>query len=197
MAVTITGGNRKLGKVANISLPPCLSCRKDAPCAKSGKCYALKAYRLYPSVRKAWGDNWKHYKRNKGTYWSHIYGYLVKHKPRHFRFHTAGDIPDKQYFTQIVRTARNFPNIKFLVFTKQYDIVQQFEGNITKNLSVVLSAWPGLALPESPRFPIAFMQDGTETRTDGTELECSGNCETCGMCWNLKDLGKNVVFQKH
>ena len=52
-----------------------------------------------------------------------------------------------------------------------------------------------MRLPKTT-LPLAYMQDGTEKRVTNA-LECPGNCETCGMCWNLKSLNKNVVFKKH
>jgi len=38
--VTIPDGNRKMGVVPSISLPPIVTCNKEAPCTKGG-CYAL------------------------------------------------------------------------------------------------------------------------------------------------------------
>jgi len=28
-------------------------------------------------------------------------------------------------------------------------------------------------------------------------VECPGNCDTCGMCWNLKQLNIDTYFNKH
>ena len=67
--------------------------------------------------------------------------------------------------------------------------------NLPNNLTIVISVWPGLRIPNS-KLPKAFMQDGTENRINNA-IECPGNCENCGMCWNLSKLGKNVVFNKH
>jgi len=116
------------------------------------------------------------------------------HHPAFFRWHVSGDCPDRLYAKMVVIIARNFPETKFLIFTKRYD---WFKGRLPANLSVVFSCWPGLELPKSRSIPRAYMQDGTETRVNGSELECPGNCETCGMCWSLKKAGKNVVFEKH
>jgi hypothetical protein len=44
---------------------------------------------------------------------------------------------------------------------------------------------------------IAWMQDGTETRIPKGAIECHGNCETCGLCYELPRLGVDVVFHKH
>ena len=51
----------------------------------------------------------------------------------------------------------------------------------------------------SPRkcCPEGTMQDGTETRVPEDAIRCPGNCETCGLCYELPRLGRDVVFHKH
>jgi hypothetical protein len=93
----------------------------------------------------------------------------------------------------MITIAKAFPSIKFLAFTKKYDLDY---SKIPNNLSIVLSAWPNWPLPKHG--PIAFMQDGTEDRyNDQDTLECQGCCEHCSLCWYLSQLNKNVVFHKH
>ena len=69
-------------------------------------------------------------------------------------------------------------------------------ADLPDNLTIVLSAWLDMSYINPFGLPIAFMQDGTETRISDA-LECPGNCETCGICWALKSIKKNVVFHKH
>lgn len=188
----ISKGNTKLGKaIPNINLPPITSCVKDAPCKK--ECYAMKAYRQYKNTRTAWNYNLELYKTSPIEYFIGIDTFLTKKQPRLFRWHSAGDIPDKLYLKLMCELARKHSRIKFLAFTKRYSFFKHVR--IPTNLSIVFSAWPGYNMPKS-RFPIAFMQDGTETRVKNA-LECPGNCDSCGMCWELKNINKNVVFNKH
>jgi len=192
MKPKISPGNSKLGKLANISLPPIKSCADNVPCSK--QCYALKAYRCYPSCKDAWNHNWYLYKNHSYKYFKGINEHLTEHKPSFFRWHVSGDIPDISYLDSMISIAKKHKDTKFLAFTKRYDYFKN--KRIPKNLAIVFSAWPGLDMPKQRRFPIAFMQDGTETRVKNA-VECPGNCENCGMCWSLKTMGKNVVFHKH
>ena len=101
---------------------------------------------------------------------------------------------------QMVEFVKAYPDIKFLVFTKQYDIVNSYpceRDNMPANFSIVFSAWPGLPMNNPKSYPVAYMQDGTETRVNGKEIECPGNCETCGACFSLAKHNLNVVFDKH
>ena len=37
---------------------------------------------------------------------------------------------------------------------------------------------------------------GTETRIPEGSLECPGDCNHCGMCWALPEIGKDTYFHK-
>lgn len=194
MKVSISKGNTKLGKVANISLTPVKGCGKDIPCKKD--CYALKSL-IYPNVQNAWGNNLLYAMTARDWYFNQVDRFLSTYKGKFFRWHVAGDILDQDYYCSMLDIASKYPSVKFLAFTKQYDIVNSIGADIPRNLTIIFSAWPGFAMDNPFEFPVAFMQDGAETRLDGTELLCPGNCENCGMCWTLPSIGKNVVFDKH
>lgn len=190
--IHVSEGNTKLGKVPSISLPPILTCSKDAPCTK-GECYMIPLLKLRPRVKKAYEANYESYLRNSEEYFTALNYWLYINNPRLFRFHVGGDIPDQQYLDNIINIASINKSIKFLVFTKKYYL--EYPKRITSNLSIVFSTWSNYDIP-SARFPLAFMDDGKEDRINNV-IECFSNCENCGMCWNLKKLRKNVVFKKH
>ncbi len=190
----ISPGNIKLKNIANISFPPILACREDAPCKKS--CYAIKAYKQYENVRNAWGHNFELAKHDRGSYFEGISAYLTKKNTKAFRWHVSGDILDVNYLDNMITVANNHIKTKFLAFTKQYELVLAREKHIPENLAIMLSAWPGFPLPKSKRFPISFMQDGTETRAAGA-VECSGACNPCYICWDSNHTGENVVNDLH
>ena len=48
---------------------------------------------------------------------------MVSGKPRHSRWHVAGDILSVDYFRQMCRITAHHPRIRFLVFTKVFNIV--------------------------------------------------------------------------
>lgn len=191
MKVSISKKNKKV-HCPNISLTPIASCANSKVCSKG--CYAVKAYRQYPNVRTAWDRNFTLAMNDPAEYFNQIHEYLLKHKPRMFRWHVAGDILNQQYLEYMIDIASNLPDIKFLCFTKRYDLIYRL-NEIPKNLSIVMSCWPGMPLPKQ-KLPRAFLQNGTEKRVKNA-LECQGTCENCGMCWHLGELKKNVVFHKH
>jgi glycosyltransferase involved in cell wall biosynthesis len=202
--VSISEGNRKLGNVYNISLPPIKSCGSNLPCYR--KCYARKAYRMYPSTRKAWDKNYELYNKDPGKYFNVLDNFLTEKKPSHFRLHVAGDFPDIQYLQKVVELVENHKDTKFLAFTKRFDLL-----NIVKscpaNLSIVLSAWPNFPMDKElqKKYPVAWMYDkkDKDNRIPKKDvIKCNSNCQTCNknkgkVCWDLKKLGKDVVFHVH
>jgi hypothetical protein len=190
--VNISKGNKKLGKnVANVSLVPCATCPADAPCRS--KCYAMKAFRQYPNVRKAWGENTESVKQNDIQYFEDICQYVEKKRPEYFRWHVAGDILNQDYLEGMKIVAKNNPGTRFLAFTKMHNL--DFT-NLPANLQVVISLWPNWG-ENKTNLPVAFMQDGTENRVNGQEIQCPGSCANCKACWHLGELQKNVVFNAH
>ena len=125
--VYISPGNTKLGSIPNISLPPIKSCLKGVPCGKD--CYAMKAYRTYPNVRKRWDSNLALYKASVSDYFSSIINWLENHKQtRFFRWHVAGDIQGIEYLQNMMWIADDFGDVKFLAFTKRHDLIAAHQG---------------------------------------------------------------------
>ena len=196
--VTISRGNRKLGGIMNVSIQPVQCCPKGIPCSEGG-CYALKSLRLYPSTRKAWAKNARIARTNPKSYFSQIANSIADRRPRHFRWHVAGDILNVDYLRQMCRIAAQHPRTEFLVFTKAFNIVNGYEntGALPDNLAVIFSAWPGLRIDNPHVHRIAWMQDGTEQRVPEDAVECPGSCGSCRICFRLPKLRRDVVFQKH
>ena len=196
--VSISKGNRKLGCVMNISTIPGRCCVKGIPCASDG-CYAFKALRMYPGTRAAWRRNEYLAKHHPDSYFMQIAAVVAEAKPRLFRWHVAGDILNTDYLGGMCRIAAANPHTHFLAFSKAFKIVNEYEDReaIPDNLVLVFSAWPGMTFLNPHGHRVAWMQDGTETRVPADAIECPGNCESCGMCYELERLGHDVVFHKH
>jgi hypothetical protein len=190
--IYISKGNMKLGKVANISLPPVLTCRKKVPCAS--QCYAKKSFRLWPNVKNAWAENLATYQAEPKTYFDEIDTWLFENKPSHFRWHVGGDCPDVEYLKGVIMTANIWPQIQFMIFTKQWEFLQRV-GEIPKNLSVILSMWPKLRNPRKLTFPRAWLS--SDPRKPKYYFKCPGKCDECYKCWELVKLGHDVVFDLH
>ena len=196
--VSISKGNRKLGCVPNISMTPGKSCVKGIPCLGQG-CHALKALRLYPATRAAWRRNEYLARNHPDSYFTQIAAQVAATKPRLFRWHVAGDILGREYLRDMCRIAAANPSTHFLAFTKNFDVVNRFEDReaVPSNLVIVFSAWPRMTFLNPHHHRVAWMQDGSENRVPADAIECPGNCESCGMCYELDRLGRDVVFHKH
>lgn len=201
MNIRISRGNTKTGTIPAFSLAPGRTCSAQAcaTCLKEG-CYARKLYNLRPTVRNAWDANTELVLHSLDIVESELDAYFSRASaPRFFRVHVSGDFVNREYAEVWARVARKAENTRFLAFTKQFDIVRgvEFPGNF----SVVLSAWPGLIMPDEllKRYPVAWLDVpyfiGIE-RFDNA-LECPGQCDTCGACWALASIGRDIKFKKH
>jgi hypothetical protein len=198
MSITVSIGNSKIGGILNISLPPIKSCKPSAPCRHD--CYALKAYRNYKTARTAWDNNFRSWKNDPSGFETELTAVIEKKQPIFFRWHVSGDIPAMGYLRMMIRVAEAFPGVKFLAFTKRYDFVRSLAESIPDNLQIVLSTWPCSTAPSSPKlakFHRAWVDNGKETRIPADAIECFGDCESCGMCWNLSTLGRDIFFRIH
>jgi hypothetical protein len=186
--IHVREGNNKIGKTSNISLPPVKACGKNSAHCKD-LCYAAKFYRMYPDVKIAWDDNLRELISDREYYFSEVRRHLLHKQCQYFRWHISGDIIDQDYFERMKIIAVDYSLVNFLVFTKQYNL--DF-NDIPENLSVVISAWPGLKLPKL-ELPFAFIGFDDENRYENV-FYCPENCETCRTCWFLKDEEKNVYL---
>ena len=187
----ISDGNIKLGDIPNVSMAPVRACGNCAACART--CYALKAYRMYKNTRAAWDHNLNAARTSQKAYFSDISAYIYDKKPRFFRWHVAGDILNQSYLNNMYALARTYPRTKFLAFTKMFKLKYKKRP---KNLTIVFSIYPSMNLPRK-KWPRAWMQDGSEKRIPYNAIECGGDCEFCGKCWDLAKLKRDVYFHKH
>lgn len=205
MKLTISKGNMKLGDIPNISLPPIKTCPEETCGACRKKCYAMKSYRQYPSVRKAWNENLRMFNTHTKKFWRAVLDYLFKHEPQFFRIHAGGDCPDLDYMDSWSMVAKVFPNTAFLMFTKRWAWAQMLQRMAlfgkAPNLRIIVSRWPGDNVPEevSRSLPQAWVKDpkNPDTRIPANAYECPGSCKTCKYCYTTADAGSDVVFHIH
>lgn len=196
--ISISAGNRKMGAIPSVSLPACITCNPNAPCFK--KCYAVRMARLYKTVKNAYQRNIDILTENPVVYWAQVRAAAMTTK--FFRFHVSGDIPNGEYFAQMVETARAIPTTKFLAFTKQFQTVNNYlqnGGTIPENLKIIFSNWGTwkcenpFSLPECE-----IILKGSEPR-DNWKI-CGGNCTECACrgvgCWELKN-GETIGIYEH
>jgi hypothetical protein len=196
----VSKGNSKLGRIYNINLPAITSCASDAPCKKS--CYANKGTFKYKNVREC-------YQRNLATFLNtpsqaeldillqlpHVDSNLVT---LYCRIHTSGDFYNLDYLKMIVNICNKRPYIKFMAFTKKYELINNFIDNggvVPDNLTIIFSHWEGYNMPNKHLFPCAYVKEFTNVNLDSS-FECAGLCEICYKCWMLKS-NESVYFHKH
>lgn len=196
--ISISAGNSKMGAIPSVSLPPVITCPSGCPCSK--KCYAAKLCRIYPTVKKAYQNNLELWKTAPSEYWRQISNHAKT--ARYFRFHVSGDIPSRNYFLHMIVCADDNPDTNFLVFTKQYDIVNDYIetfGKIPQNLKIIFSEWEGMETPNPHNLPTARVIFKGQQPAPDAKI-CGGNCSDCACqgvgCWELKN-GETIHFYEH
>lgn len=191
MNINLSPGNSKLGRIPNTSVVPVHDCKEDAPC--KNKCYALKAWRQYPHVRRAWTENSIIWRTDPEQAVNSIITQLKnKRTPcKYFRINVAGDFIDQIHLNGWIKIAQTLPETKFRAFTKRWDLDYR---NKPKNLIIGWSMWPGCkdTAPDGVR---AWVQDGTETRIPKNAFKCNNDCSSCKFCW--VNSGRDVWFKMH
>ena len=197
--VSISKGNTKMGEIASVSLPAIITC---VMCDCHKKCYAERMSKRWKNVKAAYERNWDVLNNDPDIYWREVESAIMM--SRFFRFHVSGDIPNKEYFANMVDVAVRNPHCEILCFTKKHDIVNLFVktgGQIPENLHMVFSGWPGLEMKNEFGFPEAHVRfKKSESYIPKNAKECGGNCFDCATtnegCWTLKK-GESVVFNEH
>lgn len=196
--LSISPGNAKMGAIPSVSLPPVITCPKNAPCAK--KCYAAKLCRIYPTVKRAYQNNLNILNNNDMEYWHQLW--QAAKTTKYFRYHVSGDIVDSTYFNWMCVTAEMIPGTMFLAFTKQYNIVNNYIdifGKIPKNLKIIFSEWDGIDIPNPHNLPTAAVIFRGQEPKPNYKI-CGGNCANCACqgvgCWELKN-GETIAFYEH
>lgn len=203
------GGLSKPSKMPGLSYgTPAADCKVGSILRAIGKktvcgsCYAHKGMYVFPNVKKAQarrlailsGDlaSWT---KNMTELLSRKYSKKLE-KDKIFRWHDSGDIQSEEHFAAIVQIAKDLPDIKFWLPTKEYALMRKMIPNmeIPSNLVVRMSApMVGKTAPAIP---------GTVSSTVDTPggWDCpapsqGGECRDCRACWN-PDI-ERVNYHKH
>ena len=203
--LTMATGNRKLGPfICGLSMPNIITCRADAPC-KTG-CYCNKGPQAYANIKGTYLKNYILYLKDPKKFFEQLNSYFKLHCYKFCRFFDSGDIPDAKFFDGLVKICNKNKNMRFLMYTKQYEIVNDFianGGKIPKNFKIYFSTWDKewhSKLPNPYGFKIAYCDFKNEQLTPELPQEaihCPGSkttCSQCRFCWT-KDLP--VIFGQH
>ena len=197
--VCITRGNRKIGRVLNVSLPPIFSCKHNCnECRK--QCYDIKANMQYGNVLNARARNFAILLKDRDRYFSEIEKALSPRcKRKYFRWHVGGDIVDLDYLMHMVKIARKHPDWIFWSYTKQYDIVNAYIaqfGALPSNLSIMFSLWDNVPCDNPYHMP-TFAAYAHDDKVPSNVWRCTGNCEICISCKQGCPYGKSAWTYLH
>jgi hypothetical protein len=197
--ICISAGNRKIGRVMNVSLPPILSCANCSGCSKI--CYDIKACLQYASCMDARIRNYAILLLDREEYFRRIEQAISRRrKNKYFRWHVAGDILDFDYFVHMVEIARAHPDFVFWTYTKNYKVVNSYcetygKDNIPANLSVMFSEWRGMTMLNPYGFPQFSVVFKDEDKPRG--FYCPGNCDVCKASGRGCVVGESVYCMEH
>lgn len=201
----ISDGNRKIGKVINVSLMPVITCGNCKEC--KGFCYDIKACLQYPdTVINARMRNTVLLYRDRDRYFSIIENRIARRRTnKFFRWHVAGDIIDLDYFSRMVEIARRHSDFIFWTYTKMYAIVNAYcdkygKNSIPENLHIMFSKWDGLKMDNPYNFPVfaCRMKDGNKDEMNWSEMyKCPGNCDICKKLSRGCLAGENTFADEH
>ena len=185
----VSKGNRKIGKVMNVSLMPIMTCHNCKECKRL--CYDVKACLQYSNtVLPARMRNTILATEKRDFFFDEIdKACSRRRKNKFFRFHVAGDILDMDYFERMLDICRKHEDFIFWTYTKYYQIVNEYcdkngKGAIPKNFSIMFSEWDGMPMDNPYEFPVfsCKLKNGNKNRTEESfkrMYKCPGNCDLC------------------
>ena len=201
--ISMSNHNRKTGIAClNLAFPVC-TCRPDAPCKKT--CYACKGCQAIAKVQAAYYRNWRIYNDDPNGFFEQVY-YKIKFSGlQKVRLFDCGDLPNYDFLVRLVDLCNRTKNVKYMAFTKQYEIVNEYinkNGKLPDNLNIMFSAWDKLwHVPNPHGFGMAYV-DFDDKRMNPefpkNAFICPGRestCSACGVCFSKNC--KAVVFHEH
>ena len=177
-----------------------LRLKKNSTCSS---CYALKGRYVFPNVKEAL-FNRLHRMNNLGfDKWAELMTELIsrKEKSGFFRWHDSGDLQSVDHLKAIVQIAKNLPEIKFWLPSREVKIIKDYinEGNnIPSNLNIRISAFfIGSALnpKELKRLNCTGSSVGFKSSFNCPSSKQGNKCLDCRACWNKRV--DNVNYYLH
>lgn len=165
---------------------------RTKPGSVCSKCYARKGMYVFPVVQNAQYrrletlENLSEWTANMTELLSRKYSRKADSE-KYFRWHDSGDLRSVEHLSAIVQIAKNLPDVRFWIPSKEYAIVRQAIRNmeIPSNLAVRMSA-PMLGQEE---FSIFGTLSSTVAGGKGFLCEAytrGGKCGPCRACWDTE-----------
>ena len=201
--IRVSYGNRKTtAMVPSVSLIPIHDCGNCKAC-KNG-CYDIRNVCCYKGSQQQRAVNSAILKQDRERFFKEVELHVQFH--RWFRWFIGGDIKDFDFFGRVVGIAVRTPGCQFLLFTKMFDVVNEWldnVGELPENLHVIFSDWRGQDMDNPHNMPVSspLWKDGTKgPHCTEKQFMCPGNCSECAIvgcgCWNAKK-GETILFEAH
>lgn len=206
--VAISKGNKKIGKVMNVSLMPIQDCGHNCKYCL-GICYDIKACCQYSNtVLPARIRNSVMARLYRDEFFAQIDRAISRRKKnKMFRWHVAGDILDYNYFCRMCKIANDHPDFVFWTYTKMYWVVNRYiaeNGSLPENLSVMFSEWKvqnadgsySVVPFDNPyNMPVFAVRFKGEAAPD--MHRCPGNCDICKATGRGCPFGESSYADEH
>jgi hypothetical protein len=173
---------------------------RNVPNSVCNKCYAFKGFYNYPNAKNAMQRRLQSLTHPK---WVEAMTFIINkvEKSGYMRLHDSGDIQSISHLENICQIAKNLPNIKFWLPTKEVSIVSEFlkSNTIPENLNVRISGFMIDQIPaESLIKKLGVVSSGVTQ--DLNKVNCPSSkqenmCLDCRKCWSSEV--KVIWYKKH
>jgi hypothetical protein len=207
MLKTIAQAEAIVGTLSKPSKMPCHGYSTPASRCKIGMkmrdvkgsicsvCYALKGRYVFPKVQEALE---RRFHSLTNPLWVKTMTFLIgkKEKSGFFRWHDSGDIQGIDHLDKIVQIAKNLPNIKFWLPTREYNVVAEYPAPFPINLTVRLSSLMLDGDVNARQNPKGLTTSGAAKEGFNCPSSAQGNkCLDCRACWS-QDV-ENITYRQH
>ena len=186
--IHVSLGNSKMGTIPSFSVLPIVTCKNCAECSRY--CYACKGCFNFNSNIMNLAENTALLFNDPERVENELNLFLNNSTTlyRYFRFNVSGDICNMNYLNIVINIANKNQLTKFLVFTKNYSLFNEYFSKNEKpeNLCIVFSQWNNTKIDNPLSFPVAIVNIENETIIPENAFHCSGDCSNCLECWNAK-----------
>jgi hypothetical protein len=201
-----------IGGISQTSKMPCGSWSLSAFwCNNGGKlnkiknsscygCYALKGnyIRYKDHMLKSYDKKLNAYNSNTKLFIESFIEYLNRfEKSGYFRWFDSGDLQSYKMLLSIVKIAKNTPNTKHWLPTKEYQLINRYKKEFKDfpvNLCVRVSA-PMLDTKLKRFDNTSSIKKDSNLKVNCNSFKNNGKCLDCRLCWD-KSI-KDITYKYH
>ena len=113
----------------------------------------------------------------------------------HGRFHSHGELRNETHFINFIGICNNQPNTTFTLWTKRKDIVNSVLTHKTKPKNLILIFSNSKVDSVTKRLPRHFNKVFNVVSKKQENINCSGKCSNCMMCYTVGDKTEQIIEQ--